>query len=105
MSTANDGGPAFPCFTETAGVGSAKRNAIGEWENYVPGMSLRQWLIGQVACGYTAQPDERRFVNPVPGSSPRKEDIAKWRQEMADSDADYCVMFADSLLRAIEKVP
>lgn len=47
MTTKNDGGPALPCFTDTSGYGSAKRNSNGEWENFSTGLSLRDWFATQ----------------------------------------------------------
>lgn len=54
----NDGGAAFPGFQSTDGYGCSKRNvsASGEsvWENYHPGMSLRDWFAGQALAGELA---------------------------------------------------
>lgn len=55
-----DGGSAFPGFSETTGHGSAKRSGFGEWENYVPGMTYRQWLIGMALSAMVLEPDYSR---------------------------------------------
>lgn len=51
------GGPAFPGFAYTDGRGNCKRSADGEWETYAPGMTLLDWLAGQIVSegAYTAQ--------------------------------------------------
>jgi hypothetical protein len=34
--------PAFPGFSYTHGHGPSRRNAEGEWENFVPGLTKRE---------------------------------------------------------------
>jgi len=46
-SEMNDGGPAFPGFSHTDGRGSVKATERGEWENYVPGMTLRDYFAAK----------------------------------------------------------
>ena len=52
----DDGGPAYPGFSETPGYGQAKRNQLGEWENYTPGMSLRDSYAMAALTGLLANP-------------------------------------------------
>ena len=42
-----DGGPAFPGFAYTDGHGPARKNASGDWEYFVPGMTLRDYFAAR----------------------------------------------------------
>jgi len=64
------------------------------------GMRLRDWFAGQALAGMTAQADERRWH----GQSDDIQGIRSWRSELARSDADYCYILADAMLRARKEV-
>ncbi len=55
MSAADQ--PAFPGFSETTGQGPCRLGPTGEWENYAPGMSIRQHFAGQLLAAMVANPE------------------------------------------------
>jgi hypothetical protein len=66
MSTPiNDGGPAFPGFSNTSGYGNVKPFIMpsGEvvWQEHSPGMTLRDWFAGQALAGFSADMKSWRF--------------------------------------------
>lgn len=87
----NDGGPAFPVLTDRSG---------GE-EFYLctPGMSLRDWLAGQVLASL-------EDVDPrLPGDPPTHDYVWPTPEKLAERRAKWSYMQADAMLAARNSTP
>jgi hypothetical protein len=80
MAKIDDGGQAFP------GNGIGRR-----------GMSLRDWLAGQIAAGVEARDDGRRYVKGEAYS------LEEWRKKCDADDAEHCYRKADAMIAARKK--
>jgi hypothetical protein len=60
------------------------------------GMTYREWLIGMIASGYHAQPDNTYYDNKC-GKT-----LDEWRVEVDQLDAKYFIRRADAILAALD---
>lgn len=76
----NDGGPAFPCEYRHHEYADAP---------HLLGMSLRDWLAGQVLAGHSSREDNRTYDPATSDGS-----------ELLKQDAEYCYKMADAMIAA-----
>lgn len=103
MGRINDGGPAFPGLEFPEGNGCAKRSfPEGDWEQYQPGMTLRDYFAGCALRGLTSNGDaiaaskdlaglaEDEMERIVHGAAPKQAMVI----------ANWCYGYADAMLAA-----
>ena len=83
----NDGGPAFPL------------NASDDWGGPTQGMSLRDWLAGQVLASL-------EDVDPrLPGDPPTHDYVWPTPEKLAERRAQWSYLQADAMLAARNSTP